>query len=297
MARVVEPLSGLAGGLVGLLTLAWLLFGPASHFVRSVTTCFSIPNGVSCASTGLDHITTGGIQIDLFPLSIALLGLVALLFVAVAVCAIVHSHNSAPLWQACLWACTGLLVIVVLLTLTNLALVLAPGLALAGAASGTAWVAERRRTALRRQGDLARSMETVGGVAAGGFGLAASVYLIAAPDQYMTQSSMCNAQGACHAVFSGSPSLLIADPVSSLLLGALALAVFGFFAYSAIQDSHSGAPVWRVWLWVAALLLLLFSFLGMLSIGLFFLPSAVLALFAAIGSVGWARGGAIAAMV
>ena len=85
MARMVERVSGVAGGLVGLLTLAFLLFGPASHYTRGVETCSSVPNGVSCTSTGLDHITTsiitGAIEIDLFPLSIALMSVVALLFV------------------------------------------------------------------------------------------------------------------------------------------------------------------------------------------------------------------------
>lgn len=294
MARLVERLSGLAGGLVGLFTLAWLLFGPASHYAKSVTTCINIPNGVSCTSTGPDHITTSGIQIDLFPLSIALLSLVALLFGALAVSAILHAQTGATLWQASLWAATSVLVIVVPLTLTNLALALAPGLVLAAAASVAAAVAARQRNTPPHQGDLARAMETVGGVTAGVFGLIASAYLLAAPNQWAGQGSTCDAQGNCHAFTTGSPSPLLAHPVTAMLLAALALAFFGLLAASAIQHSHTSAPVWRVLLWGATLLLLLLSFLGALSIGMFFLPSAILALFAAIGSLGQVRGGAAA---
>jgi hypothetical protein len=290
MVRVVERLSGLASGIVGLLTLAFLLFGPTSHYTKSVTTCTSVPNGVSCTSTGLDHVTTGAIRIDLFPLSIFLLSVVALLFVVLAVSATLHSRSSNTLWQACLWAATGLLVILVLLTLHTLSLALAPALVLAVVASGAAWITARQQMEPdHRRRSLARSIEEICGVAAGLFGLAASAYLLIAPDQVMSQSSTCDAQGICHTYTTGSPSLLVADPVRALLLAVLALAFFGLLALSAVRHSRTGALVWRAWLWVSSLLLLLLAFLGGFSIGLFFLPSAVLALFASVSSFGRTR--------
>lgn len=290
MVRMVERLSGLASGVVGLLTLAFLLFGPASHYMKSVTTCTGVPNNVSCTSTGLDHVTTGAIRIDLFPLSIFLMSVVVLLFVVLAVSAALHSRSGTTLWQACLWASTALLVILVLLTLHTLWLALAPALVLAVVASGAAWSTARQRM---EQDDvrhgLARSMEEICGVAAGLFGLAASVYLLIAPNQGTSQSSACDVQGICHTQTTGSPSPLVADPVRTLLLAGLALAFFGLLALSAVRHARSGAPVWRAWMGACSLLLLLLSFLGGFSIGLFFLPSAVLALFAAISSFGPAR--------
>jgi hypothetical protein len=290
MARMVERLSGVAGGLGGLLTLAFLLFGPASHYTKSVETCTSDPNGISCTSTGLDHITTGTIQIDLFPLSIFLMSVVALLFVALALSAALHSHSGIPFWQACLWASTAGLVLVVLLTLSALPLVLAPALLLAVVASGAAWFSARQQTGQDDQrGSVAPAMEMVCGVAAGLLGAAASAYLLTAPNQSMSESTICDGQGNCHEVFSGSPSPLLADPVGTVLLAVVPLGFFGLLAYSAVQHSRTRVLVWRGWLWGTSLLLVVFSILGMLSIGLFFLPSAVLALCAALSTFGRAR--------
>jgi hypothetical protein len=81
----------------------------------------------------------------------------------------------------------------------------------------------------------------------------------------------------------------VADPGGTLLLSILPLAFFGLLALSTIVHSRTGAPVWRAWLWGISLLLVVFSLLGALSIGLFFLPSAWLSLLAAICSFGPAR--------
>ena len=129
-------------------------------------------------------------------------------------------------------------------------------------------------------------MEEICGVGAGLFGFAASAYLLIAPNQWTGQSTTCDAQGICHTVTTGSPSPLAADPMGTLFVAMLALAFFGLLAFSAVRHSHTGAPVWRAWLWGIGLLLLLLSFLGGFSIGLFFLPSALLALFAAVNSLG-----------
>jgi hypothetical protein len=295
MARMVERVSGVAGGLVGLLTLAYLLFGPASHYTKGVETCTNAPNSVSCTSTGLDHITTGiatgAIEIDLFPLSIFLMSVVALLFVALAVSAAQHSLSGDGLWQAGLWASTGLVVMLVLLTLYKLAPALAPALVLAVAASGAAWFAARQQ--MMGQDDrlrgVAQAMEVVCGVAAGLLGVAASAYLLTAPNQYVGESTTCDAQGVCHEVFSGSLSPLLTDPVGTVLGAVVSLGFFGLLAFSAVQHSRTRARVWRGWLWGISLLLVVFSILGMLSVGLFFLPSAVLALFAAVSTFGRAR--------
>jgi hypothetical protein len=290
MARMVARLSGVAGGLGGLLTLAFLVFGPASHYTKSVTTCTTFPNGASCTSTGLDHVTTGAIQIDLYPRSIFLLSVVALLFVVLAVSAALHSHSDDMFWQACLWASTGSLVLEVPLTLYVLPLALAPALLLAVVASGTAWFSARQQTGRGgRRRDAALALAVVCGVAAGVLGWAASAYLLTAPDQSMSQSSTCDTPGKCYIVPAGSPSPLLADPVGTVLSAVVSLAFFGLLAFSAVQHSRTGAPVWRGWLWGISLLLGVFSILGMLSVGLFFLPSAVLALFAAVSTFGRAR--------
>jgi len=287
LARMVERLSGLAGGIGGLSTLAFLLFGPASQYIKSVTTCTGGTNSVSCTSTGLDHITTGAIQIDLFPLSIFLLSVLALLVAVIALSAVLHSRSGNTLWQACLWASTGTAVILVLLTLPIFGLALAPAMMLAAVASGAAWIAARQQTAqdhLRRS--VAQSMEEICGVASALVGLAVSAYLLIAPNQGTGQSTTCDAQGICHTVTTSSPSPLAADPVGTLILAVLALAFFGLLALSAVRHSRTGVPVWRAWLWGIGLLLLLLSFLGGFSIGLFFLPSAILAVFAAVSSLG-----------
>jgi hypothetical protein len=186
---------------------------------------------------------------DLFPLSFFLLGTVALQFVVVAVSAAVHSGSRNSRWLACQWASTIVLVVVVRLTLQGLPLVLAPGMVLAVAAAVAAGIAVRRQAWPARQGQSA-AVATVqfGGIGAGMFGAVVSVYLLTASDQYVTQGSTCDAQGNCHVTLTGSPSPLVADPVSTLLLAALALAFFGLLAFSAVRGSGLGAPVWRVWL-------------------------------------------------
>ena len=284
-ARVIELLSGLAAGMGGLLTLAYLLFGPNSHYIKNTTTCSGGPSNYSCTSTDLDHITSGAIRIYLFPLSIYLLSILALLFAVIAVSAALHSHTGAALWQACLWTSTLLLAGVLLLTLGSLIVALWPALLLALVASAAAWIAARQRARERQQqGSVARQMEVFGGLAASMLGFAASAYLLTAPNQGMTSSTSCNAQGVCQEVTTGSPSPLLADPVGTLLLAVLPLAFFGLLAFSVVQHSRIGAPVWRAWIWGISLLLVVFSILGSLSIGLFFLPSALLALLASICS-------------
>lgn len=284
-ARVIELLSGLAAGMGGLLTLAYLLFGPNSHYIKNITTCTGGPSNVSCTSTGLDHIISGAIIIYLFPLSIYLLSMLALLFAAIAVSAVLHSRAGAALWQACLWTSTLLLAGILLITLGNLIVALWPALLLALVASSAAWVAAGQQARERQQqGNVARQIEVLGGVAASLLGLAASVYLLTAPNQGMSGSTSCNAQGVCQEIITGSPSPLLADPVGTLLTAILPLAFFGLLAFSFVRHSRTGAPIWRAWLWGMSLLLAVFSILGMLSIGLFFLPSALLALLAAICS-------------
>ncbi|HEX6777030.1 MAG TPA: hypothetical protein VF099_02460, partial [Ktedonobacterales bacterium] len=233
----------------------------------------------------LDHISIGAIYIYLFPLSIYLLSILALLFAAIAVSAVLHSRTGAARWQACLWACTVLLAGVLLLTLGNLIMALWPALLLALVASSAAWVAARQRARERHQrGSVARQVEILGGVAASLLGLAASAYLLTAPNQSMSGNTSCNAQGVCQEIITGSPSPLLADPLGTLLTAILPLAFFGLLAFSFVRHSQTGASIWRAWMWGMSLLLVAFSILGMLSIGLFFVPSALLALLAAICS-------------
>lgn len=289
-ARVIELLSGLAAGMGGLLTLAYLLFGPNSHYIKNTTTCSGGPASYSCTSTGPDAVTSGAIHIYLFPLSIYLLSILALLFAAIAASAVLHSRTGAALWQACLWTCTLLLAGMLLINGSNLALALSPALALAALASAAAWIVARQRAReVQQLGSVAQQIEILGGVAASLLGLAASAYLLTAPNQSMSSSTSCNAQNVCQEITIGSPSLLLADLLGTLFTAILPLAFFGLLAFSFIRHSRTGSPIWRAWLWGMSLLLVVFSILGALSIGLFFLPSALLALLAAICSFGPTR--------
>ncbi|HEU5198975.1 MAG TPA: hypothetical protein VFU32_05025, partial [Ktedonobacterales bacterium] len=111
-----------------------------------------------------------------------------------------------------------------------------------------------------------------------------SAYLLTAPNQGMSSTTSCNAQGVCQMITTGAPSPLLADPVGTLFLAILPVTFFGLLALSVVRHSQTGARFWRAWLWVISLLLIAFSILGMLSIGFFFMPSALLALLAAICS-------------
>jgi hypothetical protein len=284
-ARIVELLSGLASGIGGLLTLGYLLFGPNSHYIKETTTCTGSPSNLSCTSTGPDHIISGAILIYLFPIYIYVLSILALLFAAIAVSAVLHSLSGNTLWQACLWTCTLLLAGMLLINGSALALALSPALALAVAAAAAAWVTARQWARERQHHDsVARQIEVVGGIAASLLGLAASAYLLTAPNQGMSSTTRCNAQGICQMITAGDPSPLLADPVGTLLSAILPVTFFGMLALSVVRHSQTGARFWRGWLWVISVLLVAFSILGMLSIGLFFLPSALLALLAAICS-------------
>lgn len=78
------------------------------------------------------------------------------------------------------------------------------------------------------------------------------------------------------------------DPPSSyvLTLVVLASAVFLTGIAAAILHSLTGRPVWRKALWIAAVLLVAFSLLGILTLGWETLPSAALPLLAALCSLG-----------
>ena len=284
-ARMLELLSGLAAGIGGLLTLGYLLFGPNSHYIKQTTTCTGGPSNYSCTSTDLDHIINGAILIYLFPLALYLMSILALLFAAIAVSAALHSFSGNTLWQACLWICTVLLAGVLLLTLGNLIMALWPALLLALVASAAAWVTARLWARERqRQDSVARQIEVVGGVAASLLGLAASAYLLTAPNLGMSSTTSCNEQGVCQIIIAGDPSPLLTDPVGTLVSAILPVTFFGLLALSVVRHSQTGARFWRAWLWGLSLLLVVFSILGALSIGFFFMPSALLALLAAICS-------------
>ncbi len=284
-ARILELLSGLAGGIGGLLTLGYLLFGPNSHYIKETTTCTGGPSNFSCTSTGPDHIISGAILIYLFPLALYLMSILALLFAAVAVSAALHSLSGNTFWQACLWMCTLLLAGMLLLSFANLKIALWPALLLAVVASAAAWVTARQRARERQQHDsVARRIEVVGGIAASLLGLAASAYLLTAPNQGMSSTGSCNAQGICQEITTGDPSPLLADPAGTLFSAILPVTFFGLLALSVVRHSQTGARFWRGWLWVISVLLVVFSVLSMLSIGFFFMPSALLALLAAICS-------------
>jgi hypothetical protein len=134
-----------------------------------------------------------------------------------------------------------------------------------------------------------RRIERGCGLAAGILGLVALGVALFAPLATVTTSCMitvsssgavttdCSTAGTKHISIvqnQGFPSLLpVVLLFSTILIG---IALF------AVMHSRSGARVFLVLLWVFTALLLVASFIAILSIGVVFLPSVLLALVAAI---------------
>ncbi len=97
-----------------------------------------------------------------------------------------------------------------------------------------------------------------------------------------TQNGICGStpgtQGTASLVQTGI------SPEAQFSLSILVLCLVGV-AVGATLHSRSGASAWRSLLWIATILLLGFVVLGMLTIGLFIAPAALLALVAACASL------------
>jgi hypothetical protein len=286
--RWIEVFSGLAAGILGLLILTSLLFGPTSQFSQGNPPCPLVFYPISCSAPRPAHLTSGTIQIDLFPWSIFDLGVLAWLLAVIPVSAALHSRSGHVSWLACLWTASLLFVSLLLLSLPSLALELSPALALAVVTSGVAWIVARKQVEWEDQRRrVARWMEAVGGGAASLLGMVASAYLLTAPVRVGGPISRCDLHEGC-VTESISTSGLLADPVGTLLLGSLSLAFFGLLAISAICHSRTGATVWRDWIWGLSLVLVVFSVLGSSTNLQTFLPSAWLSLLASLNCLGTA---------
>ena len=125
-----------------------------------------------------------------------------------------------------------------------------------------------------------RTLEAACGLGAGLIGCLGLAYAVFGPVYRFESSS--GESGTQNIVQVGIPSgALVA--LGILVLGLIAVVV------SAIVHSRTGGSGWRIVLWVASMFLVIMTFLTGFSIGLFLLPSTLLALLASAFSLGARR--------
>ena len=133
-----------------------------------------------------------------------------------------------------------------------------------------------------------RRIEFVSGPAAAVFGLLALAYTIFGPLYHGCESSNTGPGGTTPPPTTcGSANMLQVGiaPGALVFFGLLVLILLGI-ASGATLHSRSQNTMWRVLLWTATGVLLNFVYLSGLSIGPFLWPSALLALVAALSSLG-----------
>ena len=74
------------------------------------------------------------------------------------------------------------------------------------------------------------------------------------------------------------------QPITLIILGILVLGLIGVAA-GAVVHSRTGGSGWRVVLWVSTIVLVILTFLSLLSIGVLLLPGTVFALLASARSL------------
>lgn len=131
--------------------------------------------------------------------------------------------------------------------------------------------------------------EMLSGLAAGLIGLLALGIVLFAPlGTYASGGETCTADGRCTPLpeVRGHMSLFQEgiEPMAWFFLAVLAASLV-VVAVSAALHSSSGNILWRVPLWAATMLILLFMLVAV-SIGLFLVPAGLLALLAACLSLG-----------
>ena len=125
-----------------------------------------------------------------------------------------------------------------------------------------------------------RTLEAACGLGAGLIGCLGLAYAVFGPVYRFESSS--GESGTENMVQVGiPPGALVA--LGILVLGLIAVAV------SAMLHSRTGGGGWRIVLWVASMFLVIMTFLTGFSIGLFLLPSTLLALLASAFSLGARR--------
>ena len=132
----IERLTGLAAGLLGLLALGFVLFGPL--YSTSSESCTGGPNGSTCSPTTYGSATFFEVNHSIQPITISYLSFLAVLFVSIAFLATWHSHSGGSVLRASLWVLTGFLALSTCLGMASVGVFFLPGLVLAVIASAAA---------------------------------------------------------------------------------------------------------------------------------------------------------------
>ena len=128
-------------------------------------------------------------------------------------------------------------------------------------------------------GNLQR-LEAACGLLAALFGLLGLAYALFGPTYSFANSS--GQSGTANLVQVGI------QPVTLIILGILVLGFIGVAA-GAVVHSRTGGSWWRVVLWVSTAVLVVLTFLSLLSIGVLLLPGTLFALLASALSFGARR--------
>ncbi|HLV98732.1 MAG TPA: hypothetical protein VKT82_08665 [Ktedonobacterales bacterium] len=137
----MERLSGLAAGVLGLLVLGFVLFGPL--YLTSGQECTGGPTGTAHCTTLNGAATFFEVNTSLQPVTIFYLSFLAVLFVGIAFLAVWHSRSRSSVLRACLWGLTGLLALSTGIGMASVGLFFVPSLVLAVIASAAAANSER----------------------------------------------------------------------------------------------------------------------------------------------------------
>lgn len=126
ISRRLELVSGLASGVIGLLIVGYVLFGP--FYSTETGACPTGSAGTTCASTsGSASLLQRGID----PITLLYLSILSLVLLGIGASAILYSRSGRFLWQTCLWASTGLLMVGAFIGLASIGLFLLPSILLA----------------------------------------------------------------------------------------------------------------------------------------------------------------------
>jgi hypothetical protein len=131
----------------------------------------------------------------------------------------------------------------------------------------------------------ARWVESIGGVLAMLAGLAAVVYLLFGPG-YASETCTIDSPGQPPVCVTATRTLIEVNGATAIFDLALVVILVMGVGIGAVWHARTGQPVARGVLWGCAVVLLVFAILSGFSIGLFLLPSAALALVAALASLG-----------
>lgn len=112
-SRWLELISGLAAGVLGLLIVAFVLFGP--FYQTATSSCTGNQAGSLCSATQRGTATLAQVNHGYPPLALLYFGVLAVVLLSLIVSTVLHWHSGSDLWRRCLWGATGLLVIVALL--------------------------------------------------------------------------------------------------------------------------------------------------------------------------------------